>query len=67
MGEKVIQYKSSSVCLGLTIDDKLSWAHHTRKLCSSFNSKVKDLRRIRFLPKDILEKIYFKTVIPSVP
>lgn len=31
-----------------------------------FNTKVEMLRRISFLPKSMLETLYFKTVIPSV-
>jgi hypothetical protein len=65
-GEEVIQYKSSSICLGISIDDKLSWSQHIKSVCLSFNTKIKVLRRISFLPKSILESIYFKTVIPSV-
>ena len=65
-GDDIIRYVSSSVCLGATIDNKLSWSQHIKLTCSSFHMKVKMLRRISFLPKSILETIYFKTVIPSV-
>ena len=65
-GEDIIRYVSSSVCLGVTIDNKLSWSQHIQSSCLSFNSKVKMLRRISFLPKFILEALYFKTIIPSV-
>ena len=66
LGENFIQYISSTACLGVTIDDKLSWSQHIKSICVSFNSKVKMLRRISFLPKSMLETLYFKTVIPSV-
>ena len=44
--DKAIQYKSFSVCLGITINDKLSWAKHIRvqSVIQSFSSKVKMLR-----------------------
>lgn len=64
-GEKVIQYKPSSVCLGVSFDEKLSWSQRIKSVCLSFNTKIKVLRRISFL-KSILESIYFKTVIPSI-
>ena len=66
LGEDFIRYISSTACLGVTIDDKLSWSLHTKLICVSFNTKVKKLRRISFLPKSMLETLYFKTVIPSV-
>ena len=64
--EDFIRYISSTACLGVTIDDKLSWSQHIKSICVSFNTKVKMLRRISFLPKSMLETLYFRTVIPSV-
>ena len=67
LGEDFIRYISSTACLGVTIDDKLSWSQNIKSICVSFNTKVKMLRRISFLPKTImLETLYFKTVIRSV-
>ena len=65
-GEDVIRYVSSTNCLGVTIDDKLSWSQHIASVRSAFNAKVKMLRRINFLPTSILETFYYKIVIPSV-
>ena len=65
-GDKIIEYRSFSLCLGIAIDERLSWAKHVKSVSSSYSSKVKMLRRISFLPKAILETIYYKTVIPSV-
>lgn len=56
-GDNVIRYVSSSVCLRITIDDKLSWSQHIKLTRCSFHLKVKMLRRISFLPKSILETI----------
>ena len=39
---------------------------HVKNVCKSFSKKVTVLKRIKFLPKPILESIYYKTVIPSV-
>ena len=63
-GDNIVRYVSSSVCLGVTINDIISWSQHIKLACSSFHTKVKMLRRLSFLPKSILETIYFKTVIP---
>ena len=63
---KTIEFKSSSKCLGLTIDNKLSWQDHIRNVCSLFNKKLAVLKRIKFLPQSTLESIYFNSIIPSV-
>ena len=65
-GDKTIEYRSFSVCLGITIDERVSWANHVKSVSTSYSSKVKMLRRISFLPKATLETIYYKIVIPSV-
>lgn len=54
-GEDTIRYVSSTKCLGVTIDDKLSWSQHITLARSSFNAKIKMLRRINFLSTSILE------------
>jgi len=65
-GTKTIELKSSSKCLGLAIDNKLSWQDHIRNVCKLFNRKLAVLKRIKFLPQSILESIYFNSIIPSV-
>lgn len=65
-GTKTIELKSSSKCLGLTTDNRLSWQDHIRNICKLFNKKLAILKRIKFLPHSILESIYFNSVILSV-
>ena len=65
-GEDTIRYVSSTNCLGVTIDEKLSWSQHIALAQSAFNANVKMLRRINFLSTSILETFYYKIVIPSV-
>ena len=64
-GTKTIELKSSSKCLGLTIN-KLSWQNHIGNVCNLFNKKLAVLKRIKFLPQSTLESIYFNSIIPSV-
>ena len=65
-GEDTIWYVSSTKCLEVTIDDKLSWSWHITSARSAFNAKIKMLRCINFLPTSILETFYYKVVAPSV-
>ena len=65
-GTKTIELKPSSKCLGLTIDNKLSFQDHNRNVCNLFNKKLAVLKRIKFLPQSTLQTIYFNSVIPSV-
>ena len=63
--EGMIEYKLSCKCLGLTIDNRLSWQEHTKTVCDSFSKKVSVLKR-KFLPKSVLQAIYYRTILPSV-
>ena len=65
-GTKTTKFKSSSKCLGLIIDNKLSWQDHIRNVCNLFHKKIADLKQIKFLPQNTLESIYFNSIIPSV-
>ena len=37
-GNSTIKYKQSSKCLGLIIDNKLSWQEHIKNVCKSFSN-----------------------------
>ena len=55
-----------SKCLGMIIDNRLTWSRHISSVRKSFSRKFYLLRRISFLPIATQEEIYFKTIIPSV-
>ena len=55
-----------TTCLGVKIDNKLTWTVHIDSIKKHFTQKVGALKRMRILPKKVLEEIYFKTIIPSV-
>ena len=42
-GDKTIEYRYLSVCLGIIIDKRLSWANHVKSVSTSYSSKVKML------------------------
>ena len=54
-----------SCCLGVIIDSKLSWQPQVDSICKSLSRKVKHLKRLRLLPKKVLETIYFSSIVPS--
>lgn len=65
-GSDYVNFLETTTCLGVTIDDKLSWRAHVDLVRSSFSKKMDALRRMSYLPELVLDEIYFKTIIPSV-
>ena len=61
-----IRSVTESKSLGITIDNCLSWTKQIKSVQKSFCSKLSLIRRISFLPADILEEMYYKPVIPAV-
>ena len=57
---------NSTSCLGVTIDNKLSWHSQVDVVKAFFSKKISALGRMSYLPKSTLEEIYFKTIIPSI-
>ena len=52
--------------LGVIIDNSLSFKAHIKEICRKVNTKVSILRRIRkFIPSDIMIKLYKTTLIKS--
>ena len=47
------------------MDNRLRWNSHIKKASSNLSKKVKQLKRMRSLPADILETIYFCVILPS--
>ena len=57
----------SALCLGVVIDSRLSWQPQITAVCTkSFSRKVKNRKRLRVLPRKVLEAIYFRSIVPSV-
>ena len=65
-GSDFIQIVESSTCLGISLDNKLSWSNHIFHVKKNFLNKVGALKRMKYLPVKTLAEIYFKTIIPSV-
>ena len=65
-GEDTIEFKQESKCLGVVIDNRLSWKPQVEAVCKKFLSKIRFLRRLKSLPTRTLEDIYYKRAISSV-
>ena len=52
IGEGNIKFVEFSKCLGVCIDNKLSWGKQISAVCSSFNSKLCLIRKLSYLPTE---------------
>ena len=62
----IINVVSEAVCLGVRIDNRLTWEPQINSLCKAFSQKLSALKHMKFLQRQVLEKIYFSTVISTV-
>ena len=65
-GTSIINYVTHNTCLGTTTHNTLYWNKQFSKATTSFNSKLKELRRLRYLPVNVKKEIYCKTVVSSI-
>ena len=65
LNKKPINYVVKSKCLGMTLDDKVSWKNHVQNVSKCLGQKIKSLRRLKGLAPSVLENIYFKGLLPS--
>ena len=61
-----IKWVTHARLLGVTIDDKLTWAQHISEVKKSFVNKLNLLKRSSFLSRNVLLDLYFKIMLPSV-
>ena len=66
LGNKVLDFVTETKCLEIIIDNQLSWLSHIELICRSFGQKVNQLKRLKYLTKDILQSFYFTSIIPTV-
>jgi len=65
-GTGLINLVDYTTFLGVKIDNRLSWSVHIDSVKKLFKQKVGALKRMRILPKQSLEVLYFKSIIPSI-
>ena len=67
LNERLIEQVNEIRYLGIKVDDKLSWYKHIEKLHVQVMGKLSILRRLsKFLPKQMLEKIFKTTILPCI-
>ena len=66
LGQNELSFVSKATCLGILIDNKLSWSPHIKSLSKRFSARVKKLKHLKGLDNRLLESIYFKGIIPSI-
>ena len=54
LGNKVLDFGTETKCLGIIIDNQLSWLSHLELICRSFGQKVNQLKRLKQLTKGYL-------------
>ena len=47
IGNKVLDFVTETKCLGIVIDNQLSWLSHIELICMSFGKKVNQLKRLK--------------------
>ena len=63
--DHIVKFVTKSECLGMTVDNQLSWCSQDKNASSNLNKKVKQLKRMKSLPSNVLESVYFFGILPS--
>ena len=67
LGDTILNFVTETRCFGVTIDSRLTWNSHVESMCKSLGNKVlNQLRIFKYLPRNVLEKIYFTSIVPTV-
>ena len=67
-GSNFVNVVNHATCLGLVIDNRLTWTMHINHIRKSCIKEVGTLSRMKKLPtcRSVLEGIYFRSIIPGV-
>ena len=65
LGEDDIEVVAESKCLGVTIDEKISWKTQVFNATANMSKKIKQLKRFQSLSPQVLEKIYFQSILSA--
>ena len=65
-GKDTIEFVTETRCLAIDIDNGLKWNKQVKNVAKGFSAEVAQLKRLSFLPRKVLEEIYYKSVIACV-
>ena len=65
LGDNDIKFVAKSKCLGMILDSQLSWKLQIEKVKTDMSCKIKKLKLMRYLPKEVLSSVYFKAILPA--
>ena len=65
-GKDNIKFVNVSRSLGVYIDSQLKWDKQVNMVAKSYSAKLLQLKRLRYLPKFVLEKIYYQTIVAGI-
>ena len=66
IGGCLVKLVNKSWLLGVTVDDRLTWSPYLSEVRKSFTNKLNLLIKSKFLPKSVLEQLYFSVILPSI-
>ena len=58
IGQNSKEYVEEPECLRIKFDQKLCWAPQISRVTKSYNAKIKKLKSMRYLKRQILEDLY---------
>ena len=61
-----IKFVTTSKCLGVTIHNSLKWNVQVKNIVKSYSAKLSQIKRMKYLPKNVLVEIYYKSIIANV-
>ena len=56
----------NATCLGVQLDNNLSWSPHIKSLCTRFSAKRKNCKHLKGLNNRTLQSIYFSGIFLSI-
>ena len=65
-GDSNIKFVTTSKCLGVTIDNSLKWNVQVKNIVKSYGAKLSQIKRMKYLPKNVLVEIYYESIIANV-
>ena len=65
INDKPVTRYSSFQCLGVELDERMSWESHIGSICKKFGSGIGIIKRIKpFVPQETLQNLHNSLVLP---